>query len=776
MRRCIYLTFGILAPGVIDMRAKIEPILTIEDIEAMKLRSVVFISVLMLFSSGSLLAQGLFRGFGFPRTVTATGQAEVLGPILVTMVQGPAVAGTMVVDVSPLQITNANAADISVNATGLTVGATTIDTDNHLVKIPVMAGGGASGSIRLEGIRVAVAGVGINSFNAKLSWPDSLNVLIEGTSVPVIDAVRGGLTAQSVGNRFTVFNGQVYGSGPTIRVSEGYASAFSNSSQFGQTNSTKIQIRVTDFPDNLQMIFPTAVTANESAATLNAFEGVTLPRANGRNELTYVFSKAANSDETTESFDIQFTINVLGPVPEIQPTIEVGLAPIGGVSSSTDIPRYAEDEITVQEGSSRIISKILYWTGINASLQNQVHMTNPSSRTANLTIDALNSAGQAISGTGIINPAKVSLSANQSMVSTISSLFGTTTSISSIRIQSTNPDLLAAAVVSGNGASGSVPFVSRAISSAFFPVVNEGAQLQLMNPNSSTATGTLTLRTEDAQVVTSANVSIAPLASTAVAVQTAFNSPPSGYISAVFSNPVIAFESFGETKPNLVAIQPPASANPLFIPFVVSLSGLQTDVDLINLSDQTVTLKAQLFGATGSQPASASLITMLPGEQLAASIERIFTQLPPTGYVRLDVPQVFKAFFGYYPAIAGLARIRSLQGGSTVIPLSAYALADAFVLGFGVTGTEFQGLALVNPTASDVSVNLQALNINGTLAAAASITLAAGQVVSRLTSEFFGTALPAQPVIRVTSSAPIAITAISGSATLDQFRALPVLR
>src|SRR5207249_146846 len=195
MRRCICLTFGILAPGVIDMRAKIEPILTIEDIEAMKLRSVVFISVLMLFSSGSLLAQGLFRGFGFPRTVTATGQAEVLGPILVTMVQGPAVAGTMVVDVSPLQITNANAADISVNATGLTVGATTIDTDNHLVKIPVMAGGGASGSIRLEGIRVAVAGVGINSFNAKLSWPDSLNVVIEGTSVPVIDAVRGGLTA-----------------------------------------------------------------------------------------------------------------------------------------------------------------------------------------------------------------------------------------------------------------------------------------------------------------------------------------------------------------------------------------------------------------------------------------------------------------------------------------------------------------------------------------------------------------------------------------------------
>jgi len=298
----------------------------------------------------------------------------------------------------------------------------------------------------------------------------------------------------------------------------------------------------------------------------------------------------------------------------------------------------------------------------------------------------------------------------------------------------------------------------------------------LMNPNSATATGMLTLRTEDGQVVTTAPVNIGPLASTTIAVQTVFNSPRSGYISGVFSNPVIAFESFGETQPNLVAIQPPASADALFIPFVVSLSGLQTDVNLINLSDQTVTLKAQLFTGTGSQPAATSLITMPPGEQLAASIQRIFNQLPPTGYVRLDVPLIFKGFFGYYPTIAGLARIRSLQGGSTVIPLSAYTLADAFVLGLGVPGTEFQGLALVNPTASDVTVSLQALNTSGTVAAAASITLAAGQVVSRLTSELFGAALPAQPVIRVTSSAPIAITAISGSAMLDQFRALPVLR
>ena len=744
----------------------------------MKYKFAVFVSLTILFSSGSALAQGFFQGSGFPKTATATGQTELIGPILVNLVQGSAAADTLVINVSPLQITNANAADISVSAGGLTVGAATIDADNSLVKIPVLAGGAGTAFIRIEGIRVAISGASINSFSAKLSWQGSLNIFTSGTTVPVIDAVQSGLRAEAAGNRVTVFNGQVYGSGPAIRVTEGYASAFSNSSQFGQTTPTRVRIRVTDVPDNLQLIFPASVKANESAATLNTLAGVAvpLPTPDGKAEVTYAFSKAGDSNETTESFDIQFTVQVLGPVADIQPTIEVTLAPIGGVTSSTDIPRYSEDEIVVQEGSSRIISKVLYWTGIKASPQNQVHLTNPSSRAANLTIDALNAAGQAVTGAGITNPVKLSLSANQSVLNTVSGFFGTTSDIATIRIQSTNPNLLAAAVVSGSGISESVPFLSRAISSAFFPVVNEGAQLQLMNPNSSTVTGTLTLRGEDSRVVASTPLTLAPLASTTIGVGNVFNSSLSGYISGVFSNPIIAFESFGQDKPNLVAIQPPAAANALFIPFVVSVSGLQTDVNLINLSDQTVTLKGQLFTGNSPQPAATAEITMAPGEQLAGSVQRVFTQTPSTGYIRLEVPQILKGFIAYYPTIAGLARIRSSQGGSTILPLSAYTLADAFVLGLGVAPTELQGFAFVNPTASGVTVRVQALNANGSVAGTASITLTAGEVATRLASELFGTALPAQPVIRVTSTAPIAITAISGSSTLDQFRALPVLR
>jgi hypothetical protein len=751
----------------------------------MKSRLSGLVLLLLFITPGSLLAQGLFQGAGLPQSVTATGQTELIGPIVVSMTQGPAGAGTLVVDVSPLQLTNANASDIRVTPAGITVGATTIDTTNNLVQIPVQATANPTASIRIEGIRVAVAGTGITSANAKLSWQSSLNVFTGGTTVPVINGVQSALVAQPITDPFLIFNGQVYRSTSTIHVAEGFASAFSSSSQFGQTGPTRIRVRVTDFPDGLQMTFPATVTANESGATLTTIGGapVILPAGGGDNTVTYAFTGAANSDPTTESFDIKFSVAVTGPLSDLQPTFEVSLAPIGAAIPnstfpSTDIPRYAEDEILVQAGTSRTITKVLYWTGINTALQNQVHVTNPSSRVSNLTIDAFNSAGQAISGTGVTNPLKLSLPAHQSLVRSVADLFGTAAGVASIRVQSTSPDVLAVAVVSGNGVDEAVQFVSRPIASGFLPVVKEGAQFQFMNPTSNPVTGTVTLRTEAGQTVATKQVTLAPLASATVAVQSAFNTTPqSGYASAVFSDSIILFETFGEANLlNLFAAQPPASVDTLFIPFTAGGSGFQTDVSLINVSDQTVTLTAKLFTGSGTQSGSTQSITMKPGEQLASSVQQMFSQSPATGYVRVEVPLLYKGFFGYYPTIAGLARVRSTQGGTTVVPLSVYPLADAFVLGDGTSAGGFEGIALVNPTASNVSVNLQALNLDGTVAATAAVTLTPGQVFSQLTTQLFNGGLPAQTVIRVTASTPIAITAISGTTALDQFRALPVLR
>ena len=750
----------------------------------MKSKFAGLLTLFLLIAPGQLRAQGLFEAFGFPRTITATGHTEVIGSILVSLRQGTSAAGTLVVDVSPLRITNTAAADIRVVTTGnVAVGALTVDAEKGQARIPVLAGA-TSGSIRVEGIRVSAAGTGISSLNARLYWESSLNILTSGTNLIVVNAVQSGLAADKITDHFVVFNGQVFDSTSTITLREGYAAAFSNSTEFGQTAPTRIRIRVTDFTTGVRMTFPAAVPAPNTGAALTTGGGgaVTLA-ADGSTEVTYSFSGASTSNDTVETFDIPFTVSVAGPVGSTQPTIEVSLSPAGAavpdsVFPSTGVPRYAAEEIVVLEGTSRIITKVQYWTGIDTSLQNQVTFLNPSSGVSNLTIDALNSSGQAISGTGVTNPVKLSLSANQSVVRTLPEFFGTSAGIASIRVQSTGGvQLLAAAQVSGAGKSELVPFLSQALFSVFVPVAGDAGQLHLLNPNSTQATGTLTLRTAQGSVVSSAGVVLAPLASTSVTLASAFNNPAGGYVFGNFTNPVVAFESFGDSNALTVsALRPPASAASLFIPFFAVGNGFQTDVNLINVSGETVTLKAQLFDAAGSQVGPAVLITMPANEQVDVPVQTVFTSLSATGYIRIDPPRLSRGFFSFYPAITGQARLRSSQGGSTVIPLSAQPLSDSFILGSGTAANEFQGIALVNPTASAVAVNLQAMSPNGTVLSNTMLTLNPGQVVSRLTTEFFSSGVPAQSVIRVTSSAPIVATAITGSTSLDMLRSLPALR
>src|SRR5437762_1503978 len=144
----------------------------------MSTRMFAFLLLALLILPDALSAQGLFRGLSVPATVASNGQTEVVGLILVAMTSGPAVADTLVVNMSPLQITNANASDITVSATGLVVSSPTIDTVNSQVQIPVQASLTSTASLSIQGIRVAIAGTGITSFNAQLSWLGSANAFI----------------------------------------------------------------------------------------------------------------------------------------------------------------------------------------------------------------------------------------------------------------------------------------------------------------------------------------------------------------------------------------------------------------------------------------------------------------------------------------------------------------------------------------------------------------------------------------------------------------------
>jgi hypothetical protein len=252
-----------------------------------------------------------------------------------------------------------------------------------------------------------------------------------------------------------------------------------------------------------------------------------------------------------------------------------------------------------------------------------------------------------------------------------------------------------------------------------------------------------------------------------------------GQVTGNFSGPVVAFESFGNAAStlNFVPAQVPAGLPALYVPFFATGGGYETDLNIINSSDQAVTLTAQIFDSGGGQVSPARQITLIQAQQLSTTVAELFqVQSFTSGYVRIQVPQMAKGFWTFYPAISGHARIRSGQSSSTVIPLSGYPQPDSSILASGTASGQFQGIALVNPTNSTVSVTMQALTSAGAMIGATTINLAARQISSRLIGEYFSAAIPEGSAIRISASAPVVATSITGSLSGDTLRASPALR
>jgi hypothetical protein len=752
----------------------------------MRFRSVTLLIGLVVILPQSMYAQGIFEAFGFPKPIVATGHTEVVGSVHLALRQGVVVTDTLVIDLSPSKLTNANPADIRITTSGnITTGAVVIDAENGRIQVPVN-GGGNAGSFRVDGIRLSVAGTNTSSVSAGLSWAGRQNVLLPRETVVVVDQVQSGLEVDPVSDNFFVFNSTVVDSTATIVLREGFNTAFVSGADFGQNTPTRIRVRVTDFPTGLRMHFPATVTAVESGATLTTVEGteVTVPRNDGGTDVTYNFNPSGNSAAVRESFTIPFTVSTSGRVSNLQPTIEISLAPIGAAIPTealpaTNIPRFAEENLVALEGTSRIITKTLYWTGIDNSRQNRLFIFNPSSTVANVTISALNPTGQLLAGVGITNSIRVSLAANQSSDKSLTDLFGAAASgIATVRVQSTGRDVVALGATSAAGLSEATPLLERGIANFVLPAVGEAASLHLFNPGGFKVSGTLTLRTPQGSVVATKPIDLESMSALTSSVQDLFSTNAQGQIAGSFNGPIVAIESFGTgTTLNFVPAQVPAGQAALFVPFFATGGGYETDLNIINSSGQTVTVTAQAFDSAGLQTSSARQITLSASEQLSITIAQLFQmQQFASGYIRIQVPQVARGFWTFHPAISGHARIRLGQSSSTVLPISGYPHSDSSILASGVAAGQFQGIALVNPTSDAVTVTMHALTTTGVSLGTATVSLAGGQISSKLIGEYFSVAIPERSVIRITSTAPIIATSITGSLNGDMLRATPALR
>ena len=518
----------------------------------------VFISTTAILTAVPVLGQGIFLPVEIPATAIQTGHTELVGPIHLAHRVGTTNADVIRIDPSPLQITNASAADIQVTTSGnLVAGVPTIDSDENVLRVPLSAGG-SSGSLRITGLRLSLEGAAV-AITVRVSFEKKLNDFLESSTVTVVDSISPGLTAEPMTDTFLVYNEEVIDSSATIPIKEAFVSAFSNSAEFGQTTGTQIRIKVSDFPGGLLMVFPASVSAAETTATLTTVGGaaVELLRGDDTTEVSYVFNQAANSSDTLESFDITFTVSINGSIEILQPTIEVSLGPIGAATPtselpSTAVPRFAEDDLLVLAGSSRTVSRQFYWTGIDADLEHRLTLLNAGPRASNLTLERFGADGDIRSSFQLV------LAAAESWTDlTESTLPETLTTPTSIRISSTEESVWASGNVRGTGIEESIKLRERG-GSVFSLFTSNESQVNVWNINESPAIGTLTLRNATGSLLESTPVLLDPMASFGARLDELFPGLEGSYIAIRFDRPVVATtETKSSSHLTMVSPDPP---------------------------------------------------------------------------------------------------------------------------------------------------------------------------------------------------------------------------
>jgi len=357
----------------------------------MKMKTLLAAAVFFAFSAAAF-AQATYTVGSTPVTqVVKSGQTEKTGDISFTHVTGSgvSVAGTITITYGvPITIPFGNITVTGTNTDpgGYGVGAApavNADSSNSSAGVLVInvPAGKTQGSIRVSGVRVAVAGTTLTNLNAGISSFGNL-ITAGQTNVEVIKSIAAGITSVTVdpssGIIINSVSGVASGSPSTIRVTEGFLNAFgvTASGEPGvsdptQTGSTMVKITLSSPPPaGVTLTFhnkaSTKVSPSGAASVTDAFQiadcvtgatsgsDATFTSASTALAVCYGVVKSTNT-QVLERLEIPVTFGTSGtatlPIPSTTVNVTATLAPIGPAFGTNNavltgpIPRYAEEQV-----------------------------------------------------------------------------------------------------------------------------------------------------------------------------------------------------------------------------------------------------------------------------------------------------------------------------------------------------------------------------------------------------------------------------------------------
>ena len=219
-----------------------------------------------------------------------------------------------------------------------------------------------------------------------------------------------------------------------------------------------------------------------------------------------------------------------------------------------------------------------------------------------------------------------------------------------------------------------------------------------------------------------------------------------------------------------------ASSDTVYFPHFADGSGWETQVILVNPTDETITGTVRFLGQGSATTAAAPAVRTLEDGRTGSSFDysippngsyRIVTSNPPGG---VSVGSVRAIPDNGHRAPSGLVIFSFASAGKTVLEAGVPALAagSAFRVYVESSGMPEQigsirtGLAITNAAGTANTVTLEVTDLEGTLAAPpAPLTLPPSGQVSRFIDELFDSLPPNfSGVLRVTSTAEVAIVGL----------------
>jgi|GEM_PF-2178340 len=426
-------------------------------------------------------------------------------------------------------------------------------------------------------------------------------------------------------------------------------------------------------------------------------------------------------------------------------------------------------------------------SGFDDSEFTGIAFTNVGTADAAVTFTAFDKSGAALAGTGVTNPKVVPIGAGRQLPVIDYQIFGSglgaLNPLGWFRMESSASGLLGfflmfnetLSILDGTDVS------SRTAVSYVLPEIEAGGftQVHAVNPDVQPAEVLFELVGADGVVRASATRTVVPSAAAVERLTELFpgiSAEGSFYVRVVSNRGIVLFEYLGKAEKYVEGLNgqdAEGGATVLYSPqYAVGGGDWWTALSVVNLEDRPGVVTLRLIGDNGVQLGNTVTRTLAARGKLRIEEQDIFVAAGSgltQGYVKVESDGIRLAgsvVFGD-PARSRFA---------SALPLVGRMKTDMVFSQLVSNETYFTGLAILNPSATPVTVQIDVYDDQGRVLASKSETIDPGKRVSQLVYQYFRQ-LEGQNYgagyIRVRSSAGVASFALFGTNSLSALSAVP---